>query len=78
MRVGDNTVRNGRGYTKQEGAEGGGSPTIQRGTAEAIQNKKAHREEDRRQYREEEQRLYKTRWRTGWMIAYSSKERQRL
>ena len=37
----------------------GGSPTIQRGKAEAVQVKEVQKGEDRRQYRRKRQRLYK-------------------
>ena len=47
MRIGDNTERKNRGYTNQEGTEGGGSMTIQRGRTEAIQIKNAQRGDDR-------------------------------
>ena len=46
---------------KEEDTEEGGSPTTQRGKAEAIQKKTTPREEHRGQYNEQRQRLYKTR-----------------
>ena len=44
--IGNNTERNGRGYTKQGVAEGERSATIRKGKAEAMENKGRQRGKD--------------------------------